>query len=228
MARMTATDFVGFTRKRMGNPSTDDWTDAELLRFVNMAQERVALGSPVATLETFENLSVTKAAGEIYEFAASDIMYITSAKNMTNGQRLRPTDRDAYTHDSQGASLPSGNVERWLEGGLGANGRKQVTLQYKPTQSITVRFWYLAYPTEMVLSPTATSSELPREYDEAIMDIAAEIAKKNDQQMREASTERNLAKETEARASGIAPMTPERRYGIKSEIADSTQTRTKK
>ena len=91
MARMTATDFVGFTRKRMGNPSTDEWTDSELLRFVNMAQERVALGSGIATLETYEDLSVTAALGATYEFAASDIMYITSVKNTTTGIVVKVT-----------------------------------------------------------------------------------------------------------------------------------------
>ena len=90
---MTATDFVGFTRKRMGNPSTDEWTDAELLRFVNMAQERLATGSKIATLETYEDLTVTAALGQTYEFAASDIMYITSVKNTTTGQVVKPTDR---------------------------------------------------------------------------------------------------------------------------------------
>ena len=104
MARMTATDFVGFTRKRIGNPSPDEWTDAELLRFVNMAQERVALGSGIATLETYEDLSVTAAAGATYEFAASNIMYITSVKNTTTGLVVKPSDRQKYTHETQGST----------------------------------------------------------------------------------------------------------------------------
>jgi len=227
MARMTATDFVGFTRNRMGNPSTDEWTDAELLRFVNMAQERLATGSKIATLETYEDLTVTAALGQTYEFAASDIMYITSVKNTTTGQVVKPTDRQKYTHETQGSSLPTGDVYRYLENGLGSNSRKQITFQHKPDASLTIRVWYLAYPTEMVLTPTATSSELPREYDEAIMDLAAEIAKKMDQQVREATAERQLAQETEGRAVGVAPEVPNVRYGIESPVAPSTKTRSK-
>ena len=227
MARMTAQDFVDFTRKRMGNPSTDEWSDSEILRFVNMAQERQALKHPIATLETYEDISATSST-EIYEFAASNIMYITSAKNMTDGLIVKPSDRDSYTRDTQGASLPTGTVRRYLESGLGSNGRKQITLQDKPSSSQTIRFWFLKYPTELVLSPTPTSSELPREYDEAILDIASEIGKKFDQQVQEAMAERNLAKETESLAAGVSPVTPERKYGIESSIARETQLRTKK
>ena len=227
MSRMTATDFVGFTRKRMGNPSTDEWTDAELLRFVNMAQERAALGSGIATLETSEDIAVTAAAGATYQFAASDIMYITSVKNVTTGIVVKPTDRQKYTHETQGSTAPTGEVYKYLESGLGANGRKQITFQHTPDATLTIRVWYLAYPTEMVLTPTATSSELPREYDETIMNYAAEIAKTMDQQMKEAGAERNLAKEVEARAAGVAPEVPNVRYGIESPIAPETKTRSK-
>ena len=228
MARMTATDFVGFLRKRMGNPTTDEWSNADLLRFVNLAQERIAIGSEIATLETTEDIAATSALGETYEVASENMMYITSVKNMTNGQRIKPTNRDAYTRDTQGSSVPTGEVYRYFESGLGSNDRKQITLQHKPDSAQTIRIWFLTYPTEMALLPTATSSELPREFDEAIMDISAEIGKKNDQQMREAQAERNMAKDTEGRAAGVAPMVPERRYGVESPIAPETRTRSTK
>ena len=227
MARMTAQDFVDYTRKRMGNPSTDEWTNDDILRFVNMAQQRVALGSAVATLETYEDVALTEAAGATYEFTATDIMYITSVKNLSTGQRIKPTDRESHTTDTQSPDAIKGDVYRYFESGLGSNSRKQVVFQHAPDASFSVRVYYLAYPTELVLTPTATSSELPLEYDEAILDYAAEIGKKFDQQMSEAGVERNMAKETEGRASAIAPKVPERRYGIKSSIASETAPRDK-
>ena len=226
MARMTATDLVNFTRKRIGNPSTDEWPDASILRWVNMAQERLAAEYMPETLETSVDISaVSGTATYDLETVEGTILKINCAKNVTDGGDVKPTNRQDYNHDTQGITVPTGHVYRYLESGIDATKFKQVTLQNTPASSQTIRFWYTKTPTELVLSPTATTSDLPRRFDESILDIAAEIGKKFDQQMREAQSERQLASEPKSIAADAGPNSSERRWGIEAPVAPSTKTR---
>ena len=92
------------------------------------------------------------------------------------------------------------------------------------SKATSIQFWFIEHPAELTLTPNIVS-ELPREYDETLCDYSAEIAKKFDQQMREAQAERTLGKETEGRAASARPAPPERRYGIESRVAPETRVR---
>ncbi len=227
MARMTADDFVAFTRKGMGNPTDTQWTDAELLRLANLAQNRVAMTYLPKELET--TVDITTASGTAsYEVGSggSDLMHVTSIMDTTTGIRLKPTTRDRYTRETQGSSgAPQGTIYRYLESGEGSNNRRQFIFQLTPNSANTIRIWYIPIPTAMVLSPTATSSTLNERWDEYILKAAIEIGLELDNQRIEASKSRQMAGEVEQRAGVAKPKSSEDRAQVHSVVGDAVKGR---
>jgi len=222
MARMTATDFVSFTRKRMGNPSSDDWSDAEILRFCNMAVERLAQQYQPAELLTSE--TVTTAAGTAdYELTNSDVLTITHCLNTTSGQRMKRGNHDDWIRRMQGDTTAQGDPYRWYVYGVGSNDRKNVRFEEVPDGVYSITVYYIKIPGEMVLTPNATSPDIPQQFDEAILDVAAEIGRKMDTQLREAQTERALAAKTEGVAGAADKTSAEVHRYIESPIAQVTR-----
>lgn len=224
MSRMTASDFVTFIRKGMGNPSSDEWTDTELLRFLNLAQ--VKIGMTHRPPELIEETTITLTAGTYdYELTATDVLEITGARNDTSGLRLRKGSMDDWVRVNQNSSVSQGTVTRWIENGVGSNYRPQIRLGWNsPDSADTVRFYYLKKPTELVTSPSATTSILREQWDETLLKYAIEIGLQLDKQMRDAQATRQMAAGDEARAAGH-PMQSEKKFAIESRIAPETRTR---
>lgn len=174
MARMTADDMIRIIRKTIGSPDENEFTDADALRCLNMAQERVAVSVRPSELITETSLTTT-ASTQDYEVSFSDELIILGIEDTTNDSRLLHIDDLYYRMISQGAT-ESGNPEFWYEIGTGSNGRTQVRLYPVPDGTYTLNVVYLKTPTEMVLSPTATSPGLPRMYDDLVLERAILLA----------------------------------------------------
>lgn len=209
MARMTALDFVTFLRKRMGNPTTEEWTDDYLLRMVNLAQMRIAASlarsQRLRELETYGNITTASQSTETkYELPAA-ALYITAVQNVTDGIPMKPINRWEYAKKAIG-TIPTGSPVQYFESGRGSNSIKSLVFFPEADGVYTVRCWYIAEPTELVLSPTATSSALPEEFDEVILDIATEIGKTWNEDVQGGMAERQRAGDTAGMvASGNRP-----------------------
>lgn len=223
MARMTASDLVSFVRKGMGNPSTDEWTDTELLRLINLAQVDVATTHKPPELITSTTISAVANTYD-YELTATDVLEITEARNDTTGLRLKKSCMEDWVRDNQDATLQTGDVLRWLEFGVGANYRPNIRLWMVPDSSSTIRFYYIKKPTELVTSPAATSSILREQWDEFIMQTAIEKGLAIDQQRQNAAAARQMNQMVEGRAAGRSEGA-ERKFVTEARVAPETRTR---
>jgi len=224
MARMTASDLVTFVRKGMGNPTTDEWTDTEILRFINLAQVRIA--ETHKPPEVISSTTITTTSGTYdYELTATDVIEITDVRNSTDGLRMKKGCLDDWLRDEQNSSISTGTVQRYIEFGIGANSRPNLRLWQCPDGTKTITVYYIKKPTELVTSPAATSSILREQWDEYILKAAVEIGLELDQQRQAAAYARQMSDEVEKRAKGLHKGT-ERKWSNTTRVAGETQRRT--
>lgn len=175
MARMTAEDMARLLRKAIGSPDESEFTDTDVLRCLNLAQEDIALA--LRPPDILASTTITTAANtETYELSISDELMILSVVDDTNDVRLYHINAQVYDWITQG-DTETGQPEMWHEFGTGSNGRTQIRLHPTPDGTYSLRIMYIKTPTEMVLTPTATSPGLPRMYDEEVLRRAIDIAR---------------------------------------------------
>jgi hypothetical protein len=225
MARKTASDIDRRLRKAIGNPTTDEWTSSDSLRCMNDAVLDIATVNwrDLPSLRSSTDVTTTSGTAT-YELSATDINMLTEeAYNVTDGIRLRPTNR---LHYDRVYTSSTGTVHRWFETeGLGSNSRPQVTYWLTPNGTKTIRHYYVTIPTEMVIEPTATSSPLPQRFDNAVETMAIEKAKILLQQYRDMSAVRDSRNETLGIASAKKQPAPEQGWSIESPFARATRRR---
>jgi hypothetical protein len=228
MARMTAADIVALIRKGMGNPSTDEWPDNELLRFANLAILEIIASDPDARteMETYSDITTTSGTAA-YELSVSNVLKITSVLNVTDNIRLKRLNRDDHTRQDVGQS-ETGDPTRYFESGIGSNSRKQVVLWVTPNATKTIRVWYIKIPDEIVLLPAATSPEMSQEWDLTIVKLATATALEFDAQRREAGAQYQSASASEGKASGSRARGTEKRWGLASSAGQAASYRSRR
>lgn len=170
MARLTASDFVAMARQALGGVDSGLISDARILRLINMAQIEIAQLYTPSELETSTTISAVSGTAE-YETTATDILKVLTVVDSTNYMELKEADRSWYDRATQG-NPESGTPSRWFESGVGSNSRKQFTFWPTPDGSYTITITYTKMPTEVVTSPTATSSILNQAWDDTIFHLA--------------------------------------------------------
>ena len=171
MSRMTGQDFVTNIRGLCGGETTETLSDTKILRTVN--QEILRIVSRYNFLQTAASTSITTASGTAeYELSVSDILRITTVHDSTSGLVLPALSEEQY-YDSIGTTASTGPPSNWFMSGIGSNGRWQITLWPTPAGVYTVNVYYRQVPDELVISPTATSSNLPESWDSVIEWMAA-------------------------------------------------------
>lgn len=176
MARLTALDMVTFIRKGLSSVTTTEWSNVELLRFVNMATDEIAMEKKPDHLGTYFDISATAASGSTYSLP-SYVMHLETAWNKTVGNRLRANNAIDYNRRAIGVGTrPEGIIIQWHEIELDSSGNKQIVFYLTPNTSQTIEFYGYKYPTEAVLTPSPTEIDLPREYDSAVIERARFIA----------------------------------------------------
>jgi hypothetical protein len=175
MARETATGLVQFTRKSMGNPTTDEWSNDQILRLLNWAQVDFAMKMKPRVLATSATITTTSGTSQ-YATGVTDLLVLNEVRDETNNNyKLRPGDEDHFLRVNQTSTTVTGYPTRFYEAGE-SSGQKQVVLyQQIPGGTYTIRLYYTKKPTEIVLSPTATSPVLSEELDFPLVQRAAEI-----------------------------------------------------
>ena len=169
MARMTASDMVTEARASLGGETTESITNNQILRWLNRAYAQIASTFNPYELETSTSITTSSGTAE-YESTASDILKVISVIDDTNNVQMYPWTRWQYDQATQGdATNVTGTPVYWFISGVGSNNRRQFTLYPTPAGTYTVNVIYTKTPTELVLSPAATSAVVQEPWDESIL-----------------------------------------------------------
>jgi hypothetical protein len=179
MARWTATDFVDISRKMCGGETTETLTDATFLSFVNRSYLDICTRNAVPELQ--DDLTITTSSGTAtYEVAESAgtplrIINIEHVVDTTNQLELYPISETQYHAYTQGSTSDTGTPIYWyISGTMGTAAPANQAMTFYPsldgTYSVVVH--YRKVPTELVLSPTATSTVISEAWDQVILHYA--------------------------------------------------------
>ena len=174
MARLTAQDMVEMVRDYCGGETSETLSDIRLLRFLNQAYMTVCSRYKFNQLSTSE--TVTTASGTAdYELANSDHLYIDNVIDDTSNIPVREISKNQYYEWTTGnISTTTGTPVYWFLNGVGSNGRYQMTFYPTPNATLSVIVYYTMEPTELVLSPAATSMIIPEPWDDVVVHHATE------------------------------------------------------
>jgi len=172
VARMTAQDIVSEVRLHLGGETNETLSDNQILRWVNRSY--IDLASAYKFDELEDSTSITTSSGTAeYEASDADILSIVSVTDDTNDLTLQPWNRRQYDLAVQGsASTVTGQPVFWFISGVGSNSRRQFTFYPTPAGTYTINVVYRKKPTELVLTPSATSSVLLEPWDEVLVLLA--------------------------------------------------------
>jgi len=174
MARLTAQDMVEMVRDYCGGETSETLSDTRLLRFLNQAYMEVCSRYRFDQLSTSETLTMVSGTAS-YEFANSDHLYIDNVIDDTSNIPIDAISKNQYQQWTSGSSV-SGTPVYWFLNGVGSNNRYQLTFYPTPNNTDSVIVYYTQEPTELVLSPTATSMYIPEPWDDVVIHKAVSRA----------------------------------------------------
>ena len=175
MARMTAQDMVSEVRLHLGGETTETLSDAQILRWINRAYTELASSYNFDELEASTSITTSSGTAE-YEASVGDILSVISVVDDTNNVKLYPWTRYQYDAATQGsASSITGTPFHWHISGVGSTGYRQFTFYPTPAGTYTINVIYKKKPTDLVLTPAATSSILLEPWDEVMVLLAVSM-----------------------------------------------------
>lgn len=169
MARMTAQDMVTEVRLHLGGETEETLPDNQILRWINRAMIDCASSYKFDELEASTSITTTSGTAE-YELSDDDVLSILAVTDDTNNYSMGAWSRRQYEAATQGSAASiAGPPTFWFISGVGANKRRQFTFYPVPAGTYTINVFYRQKPTELVLSPSATSSSLLEPWDEVLI-----------------------------------------------------------
>jgi len=171
MARMAADEMVDITRDMLGGETSETISDTRILRFLNRAyMEEVGMFSPD---QLSSSTTITTSSGTAaYELSVDTVLSIEEVVNTTAKMKMYSISEHQYIAYTQGNST-SGSPIYYYISGVGSNNRFELTFFPTPNATQTITVHCTLKPTELVLTPSATSTVLPEQLDEAIIYRAA-------------------------------------------------------
>jgi len=174
MARRTAQDFVTNIAANVGDPGYDVLAANSILRLVNDAQNEIAINYEPP--ELLGALTTTTTSGDSYvdfTYTAQPIKII-SMLVISPLFRMIQVDEPWYRMATSGGGTAgtSGQPTHWFaayESGL-------FRLWPTPDATYTIGMSYIKIPTELVLTPSPTSSEMLQPWDDVIEMMATHRA----------------------------------------------------
>jgi len=167
MARLTAQDMVEMVRDSLGGETSETISDTRILRYIN--QSYLEICSQYGFDQTADDTTVTTVSGtSLYELSVSDVMSITNVVDDTNHLTLYSMSEDQYHRSTQG-NASSGVPVYWYIDGVGTNSRWNMRFWPTPNGAYTINVYYDMKPTELVLTPVATSAVIPEQWDDSII-----------------------------------------------------------
>ena len=178
MARMTALDMVTEVRLHLGGETEETLSDNQILRWINRAYLDCASSYKFDELEASTSITTTSGTAEypIPTTGATDMLTIMSITDDTNNLTLQPWSRRQYDRAVQGSAASiTGPPVFWFKSGVGDNEDTpaktvgQFTFYPTPAGTYTINVIYRQKPTELVLTPSATSCSLLEPWDEVLI-----------------------------------------------------------
>jgi len=167
MARLTAEDMVDMVRDSLGGETTETLSDTRILRYIN--QSYLELASQYRFDQLSTSTTITTSSGTAtYELSVSNVLHIDNMVDDTNNVLIDPMNEDQYHRYVQGGTT-SGTPSYWFIDGVGSNNRYNITLYPTPAGTYTINVYYTQEPTELVLTPSATSPVIPSVWDDSIV-----------------------------------------------------------
>ena len=165
MARLDADDMVDLVRDASGGETSGTLSDDRILRFIN--EKYLLLISKYTPGQLGSSTTITCVSGTAeYTLSVDDLIAFDDIIDTTGNLKYYRMSEDQYHQYTQG-DAPTGQSNYWYISGADSDGKYKVTLWPTPnnTNSLTVHYTKL---TELVQSPTATTSIMPRTFDEVI------------------------------------------------------------
>ena len=218
MARQTASDLISDVKLAIGGPDPTLVLDANVLRWINQAYLEVSSTYDHPALETTTAVT-TAASTATYQLAASPVVLtINHILDTTNQFQLLEINCDLYGRYTQGGTT-TGAPTHWLEDGVGANNRKNITLWPTPAGVYSLTVHIKKQPDDLVTSPTATSVILHQMWDDVIFHFATARAWKILGDGEKYQMWRQEGELLAKRAAGITERSPQEPISFKSPIA---------
>ena len=167
MARLTAQDMVEMVRDSLGGETSETISDTRVLRYINQSYLEICSQYGFDQLDTDTTVTTTSGTAE-YELSVSDVMEIKNVVDDTNNLTLYSMSEDQYHRFTQG-NAQSGVPIYWYIDGVGTNSRWNMKFWPTPIGTYTIYVYYNKKPTELVLTPGATSAIMPEQWDDSII-----------------------------------------------------------
>ena len=167
MARLTAQDMVEMVRDSLGGETSETISDTRVLRYINQSYLEICSQYGFDQLDTDTTVTTTSGTAE-YELSVSDVMEIKNVVDDTNNLTLYIMSEDQYYRFTQG-NAQSGVPIYWYIDGVGTNSRWNMKFWPTPNGTYTINVYYNKKPTELVLTPAATSAIIPEQWDDSII-----------------------------------------------------------
>ena len=167
MARLTAQDMVEMVRDSLGGETSETISDTRVLRYINQSYLEICSQYGFDQLDTDTTVTTVSGTAE-YELSVSDVMEINNVVDDTNNLTLYPMSEDQYHRFTQG-NAQSGVPIYWYIDGVGSNNRWNMKFWPTPNGAYTINVYYKKKPTELVLTPAATSAVTPEQWDDSII-----------------------------------------------------------
>jgi hypothetical protein len=173
MARLAADEMRDIVRDMLGGETTETLSDTRIMRFINMGYLKTVVKFTPDQLRAATPTTITTADGTgSYELSVDTVLKIDDMINTTSNYKLYSfSDTQHHTYN-QGADTTGSPIYYRIDG-VGSNNRFNISFFPIPDAVYTINVEYFKKPTELVLSPTATSTILPEQLDESIMYRAA-------------------------------------------------------
>ena len=169
MARLAADEMRDIVRDMLGGETSETLSDTRILRYLNMGYLKTAAKFKPDQLKAATPTTITTADGTgSYELSIDTVLCVDDLINDTSDYRLYSFSDTQHHSYNQGADA-TGSPIYYRVDGVGSNNRFNISLFPVPDAVYTINVEYFKKPTELKLSPSATSTVLPEQLDESIM-----------------------------------------------------------
>ena len=174
MARRTAKDFLEEMDLAFGGPSATIPKSAMKLRWLNTAYTLDIAGGYDHRELTGSTTTATVSAQAYVDHTATDILMLKDPVDSTSGgPPITEIDQRYYDRLMQGSSTSNtGSPQHWYQRGVTTGKLPRCYISPTPDGIYSLVWPYRKRPTLLVLSPFPTSTVLPEEWDESLLNFA--------------------------------------------------------
>lgn len=174
MAYLSAQDMVTRVRLSIGNADTALYPDAYILQSLNNHQRRIQLKYDWAQYGSAETVTTVAGTAE-YALTATDVLVLENVVNTTldyDLETMNETDYDLWQRSANTQGCPTHYMISDHSSATTVSDSFSLTFYPTPDAAYALSVRYSERLPEMVLSPAATYSVLPSQFDEVLIAYA--------------------------------------------------------